>query len=117
MDAKKQISLIVESDRNKEKIGTLKAASRKKDSNHLQRRQQQRAITNAMILVALMYGKRRFHKGAMIFTLCDRTLQQSPYAKYSDVLRGLTVVCVADSSTPEILTAYWHEQTRRRVRI
>src|SRR5690348_11776331 len=117
MDAKRQISLLVEGDRNRGKIGILKPASRKKDSNHLQRRQQQRAINNAMILVALMYGRRRFHKGAMIFTLCDRILEHTPYAKFSDVLRGLTVVCVADSSTPEILTAYWHEDTRRRVRI
>ena len=69
-----------------------------------------------MIQVALMYGRKRFNKGAMIFTLGDRTLQQTPYAKYTDVLRGLTVVCLVNPSNPQILTAYWHQKIRRRSR-
>ena len=116
MYAKKQIGLLVESDANKDKIGTISIATTNKDANHVQRRQQQRAINNAMIQVALMYGRRRFNKGAMIFTLCDRTLHQTPYAKFTDVLRGLTVVCQQAPSHPKILTTYWHKEIRRRVR-
>lgn len=82
----------------------------------MQRRQQQRAINNAMIQVALMYGRTSFNKGAMIFTLSDRALEQTPYAKFTDVLRGLTVVCLQAPSDPQILTAYWHEQIKRKVR-
>jgi hypothetical protein len=116
MGTKKQLTLIVESDTNKKKIGTIRIAPRNKDRNHLQRRQQQRAINNAMIQVALMYGRKRFHKGALIFTLNDRTLRQSPYAQFTDVLRGLTVVCLNGLPNPQILTVYWHNDTKDRVR-
>lgn len=116
MSARNQISLIVESDFNKQKIGTIRIAPRRKDSNHLQRRQQQRAINNAMIYVALMYGCKHFHKGALIFTLNDRILKQTPYAQFTDALRGLRVVCLNGLPNPQILTVYWHRDTKRRVR-
>ena len=116
MDTKKRISLIVESDSNKTKIGTLRIASKLKDSNHLERRQQQRAINDAMIKVALLYGRKHFNKQAVIFTLNDRILQQTPYCQFTDVLRGLRVVCLTVLPNPQILTAYWHEETKRRVR-
>lgn len=117
MDAQTQIRLLVEADSHKNKIGTISIAPKIKDANHVQRRQQQRAISNAMIKVALMYGRRSFNKGAMIFTLCDRTLQHTVYAKFTDLLRGLTVVCTRHPCNPQILTTYWQYQIKRRVRI
>lgn len=116
MDTKKQLSIIFESDANQHKIGTLRIAPRHKDSSHLQRRQQQRAINDAMIKVALLYGRRHFYKGAMIFTLNDRILQQTPYSQFTDALRGLRVVCLNGLPNPQILTVYWHNETKHRVR-
>ena len=116
MDRKKQLNLIVESDSNKYKIGTLRIAPRNKDSNHVQRRQQQRAISNAMIQVALMYGHKHHYKGAVIYTLTDRILKQTPYFRFTDTLRGLRVVCQNQLPQFQLLTAYWHEETKRRVR-
>lgn len=116
MDTKKQISLILESDANKNKISTLKIAPKQKDSNHVQRRQQQRAINNTMIQVALMYGRKHFYKGAVIYTLNDRILRQTPYFRFTDALRGLRVVCQNQLPDFQLLTAYWHEETKRRVR-
>lgn len=116
MDRKKQLSLIVETDANKDKIGNLKIAPKHKDSNHVQRRQQQRGINNAMIQVALMYGRKHYYKGAVIYTLTDRILRQTPYFRFTDTLRGLRVVCQNQQPEFQLLTAYWHEETKRRVR-
>ncbi|MEB3827848.1 DUF4258 domain-containing protein [Phormidium sp. CCY1219] len=115
MDSNKKIAQLLEQDANKSRVGILMAVHRRKDINHLERRQQQRAISNAMIKVALMYGEKSFSRGAMVFTLNDRSLEKSPYAKFVDVLRGLRVVCLAGPPNPKILTAYWHHQTKRRV--
>lgn len=116
MTQKKQLYMIVESDSNKNKISTMRIAPKPKDSNHVQRRQQQRAINNTMIQVALMYGRKHYYKGAVIYTLTDRILRQTPYFRFTDTLRGLRVVC--QNQLPEflLLTAYWHEETKRRVR-
>lgn len=116
MDAGRKISLIVKDDDHTREIGTLISVQRRKDLNHLQRRQQQRAISNSMIQVALTYGCKGFSRGALIFTLNDRNLKGTPYYKYIDVLRGLRVVCLAGPPNPQILTAYWHEKTKRHVR-
>ena len=114
MDTKKQLNLIVENDFNKYKIGNLTIASRNKDSNHVQRRQQQRCINNAMIKVALMYGRKHFYKGAVIYTLNDKILKQTPYSQFTDALRGLRVVCLNGLPNPQILTTYWHSKTKRK---
>ena len=116
MDTKKQISLILEIDTNKDKISTLRIAPKPKDSNHVQRRQQQRAINNSMIQVALMYGHKHYNKGAVIYTLTDRILRQTPYFRFTDTLRGLRVVCQNQLPEFQLLTAYWHEETKRHVR-
>jgi hypothetical protein len=116
MSQKKQLGMIVETDSNKDKIGTLRIAHRNKDSNHVQRRQQQRAINNTMIQVALMYGRKHHYKGAVIYTLTDRILRQTPYFRFTDTLRGLRVVCQNQLPEFQLLTAYWHEETKRRVR-
>ncbi len=114
MGTKKQLQLLVETDANKNKIGTLRIAPRNKDSNHVQRRQQQRAINNAMIQVALMYGRKHFYKGAVIYALNDRILKQTPYSQFTDALRGLRVVCMNGLPNPQILTTYWHSKTKRK---
>lgn len=115
MDANKKITQLLEKDSNIDRIGPIVAVHRRKDMNHLERRQQQRAISNAMIKVALMYGQKKFSRGALVFTLNDRSLQTTAYAKFIDVLRGLRVVCLAGPPNPTILTAYWHEDTKRKV--
>jgi hypothetical protein len=116
MDKRKRLYLILNNHANQQTIVNLKIASRPKDKNHLQRRQQQRAINNVMIQIALLYGRRHFNKGAEIYTLKDRSLQQSPYAQFTDVFRGLRVVCLKGLPNPQILTVYWHQRTKRRVR-
>lgn len=115
MDANKKLCQLIECDSNAESIGSLSPVHRRKDLNHLERRQQQRAISNAMITVALTYGKKKFSRGALVYTLNDRSLEHTPYQKFIDVLRGLRVVCLAGPPNPKILTAYWHEGTKRRV--
>lgn len=116
MDNKKRLFLILNNDANQQKLLNPKIASRPKDQNHLQRRQQQRAINNVMIQIALLYGRKHFNKGAEIYTLNDRSLQQSPYAQFTDALRGLRVVCLNGLPKPQILSVYWHQETKRRVR-
>lgn len=116
MSIKKQLKLLIESDANKPKIYGLRIAPKHKDSNHLQRRKQQQAISNAMIQVALMYGRKHYNKGAVVFTLNDRNLRQTPYFQFTDALRGLRVVCQTNLPGFQVLTAYWHEETKRRVR-
>ncbi|WP_234488863.1 DUF4258 domain-containing protein [Oxynema sp. CENA135] len=114
MDANKKLTRLLERDSNCQAIGTISAVQRRKDRNHLERRQQQRAISNEMIKVALLYGKKGFSRGATVFTLNDRILAKTPYAKFIDLLRGLRVVCLDGPPDPKILTAYWHEATKRR---
>jgi hypothetical protein len=116
MDANRKIKQILDRDINKTRIDHIEAVHRRKDLNHLERRQQQRAISNAMIEVALLYGKKGFSRGAIIFTLNDRNLKWTPYAKFADVLRGLRVVCLAGPPEAKILTAYWHNHTKQKVR-
>jgi hypothetical protein len=116
MDTHKHIESLVLADGKIKQTKRFLTAYRVKDRNHLQRRQQQRAISDSMIEVALMYGKKRYNQGALLYTLSDRTLKQSPYAQLTDKLRGLTVVCVQGCETPHVLTAYWHKAICRRVR-
>ncbi|ACK71051.1 hypothetical protein PCC7424_2637 [Gloeothece citriformis PCC 7424] len=116
MNSKKQISLILQQDINQNKIGKLQPAKRQKDQNHLQRRQQQRAINNDMIKITLLYGRKHYNKGAIIFTLTDRTLSKTPYFPFKDVLRGLRVVCLNGLPNPQILTAYWHTHTKHNLK-
>ena len=116
MNTKRQLHLIVDSDANTQKIGPLRMASKQKDSNHLQRRQQQRAINEAYIKICLLYGRKHHYKGAVIYTLNDRILKQTPYRHFTDALRGLRVVCLDGLPNPQILTSYWHSETKRRVR-
>ncbi|BAZ16799.1 hypothetical protein NIES4071_86770 [Calothrix sp. NIES-4071] len=116
MNRNKQLSLIFDSDENQYKVGTLQTAPKQKDSTHVQRRQQQRAISEAMIKIALLYGQKQYRYGAQLFTLNDRNLDNSPYSQYKDTLRGLRVVCLSGLPNPQILTVYWDKEIKNRVR-
>jgi hypothetical protein len=116
MDTHKQIERLILTDGKIKQAKRFLTAYRVKDRNHLQRRQQQRAISDSMIEIALMYGKKRYNRGALLYTLNDRILKQSPYAQLTDKLRGLTVVCVQEAETHHVLTAYWHNAICRRAR-
>jgi hypothetical protein len=115
MNTHKQIQQIAATD---ELLDQAIAPIRKpKDLNHLQRRQQQRAISNDMIRVAIAYGQQRSDRhGAIVYTLSDRQLKTSPYAKFTDTLRGLQVICLQDFQTLQILTTYWNFDSKRKAR-
>ena len=116
VDANRKLRKILEIDRNRKKVQSLDPVPLRRDANHLERRQHQRAISDVMIEIALMYGKRNFSRGALVFTLNDRNLQHSPYCKFVDFLRGLRVVCLEGPPHARILTAYWDKKTKRRAR-
>ncbi|PSF34460.1 hypothetical protein C7H19_18700 [Aphanothece hegewaldii CCALA 016] len=116
MNTQKQIYQIFQDDSNKIKIQSLNILQPQKDTNHVQRRQQQRAINKIMIQIALLYGRKQYNKGAVIYTLSDRILEKTPYYKFGNTLRGLRVVCRHGLPNPQILTAYWHNKTINRVR-
>jgi hypothetical protein len=110
------MQLLVKQDEKTQLLGDILPYQNNKDINHLQRRQQQRAITNDMIKIAIAYGVRKFIYGAVTFTLTDQKLSHTPYTKFYDVLRGLRVVCKAAPPNPIIITTYWHIKTKQRVR-
>lgn len=110
MSKKTQIYRIVQEDANISKLGPLT------ESKHSKQRKQQRAINDDMIKIALTYGREEYSYGELRYTLTDRSLSHTPYAKVMDALRGLRVVCSQDSPTPEIITTYWHNETKQRVR-
>lgn len=87
-----------------------------KDPTHLARKQQQRAIKDEHILIALNYGvmKRTFRDRA--YTLTDRILMDSPYFKYVDKLRGLTVIGYWKDDVFNVITSYWNYTIKSRKR-
>ena len=113
--AQQQIANIAQNDPEVQAIGTISAWRLAKDPDHLQRRQQQRAIPDFMLQIAMAYGIKRYNKGAARYTLTDRKLAKSPYAKYTQELRGLSVVCNA-KSTSEVSTAYWNKKIIRHTK-
>jgi hypothetical protein len=117
MNTHKQIQQIAATDDLLDQAIAYTPICKSKDLNHLERRQQQRAISNDMIRVAIAYGQQRFDRhGAIIYILSDRKLQCSPYAKFTDALRGLQVICLHNSPDIQILTTYWNFDTKRRIR-
>ena len=113
--ARKQIATLIKQDPKVQAINNIVAWNSDKDPDHLKRRQQQRAISEEMIKVALAYGDKKYHRGAALYTLTDRKLAKSPYAKYTQELRGLTIVCNA-KSTLDISTAYWNKKIIRHAK-
>jgi hypothetical protein len=87
----------------------------KHDPTHLERRQQQRAISGEMILVALAYGKReRYCHAAVAFTVTDRSLQGTAFRKFIQQLRGLTVVCTPSPNGFDLHTVYWNFKVKAK---
>ncbi|MEB3311313.1 MAG: hypothetical protein VKJ02_13890 [Snowella sp.] len=109
MSKQTQIYRIVQADDNISKLGLLT------ESKHTKQRKQQRAINEDMIKVALTYGSKNYSFGAVSFTLTDRNLRHSPYAKVTDALRGLRVICQSTEQSVEVITAYWDTKTKQRV--
>jgi hypothetical protein len=86
-----------------------------KDHNHFNRRLQQRAINWDMIKLAIAYGKFQYYSHAQTWTLLDRSLIYTPYARFIDKLRGLRIIANNYSSdqTLKLSTAYWVYDLRR----
>ncbi|MGB3491995.1 MAG: hypothetical protein WBA57_04665 [Elainellaceae cyanobacterium] len=116
MNTRRQIRQLAAADPRLLELGDIQVVTRRRDCNHVQRRKQQRAIGDSMILVALGYGNRFYARGALHFKLGDRHLRGTPYARFTDALRGLTVVCQSREPHPAILTTYWDWDIKRRAR-
>lgn len=114
MPLNKELSQMLKNDTKVDQLVQMTPVTKPNDPNHLQRRQQQRAISNDMIKIAIIYGHRQFSHGALTFTLTDRNLRTTPYYRFIDALRGLRVVCIKGLPNPQILTAYWHQKTRHK---
>lgn len=78
-----------------------------KDPNHVKRKQQQRAISNQALKVALFYGLKKRTFKDFSSTLYDKSLRGTIYEKYTDKLRGLTVVYRKEVNKYYLITAYW----------
>lgn len=102
MNTHRQIRQLAAADPKLLELGNIQMVTRQRDRNHVQRRKQQRAIKDSMIRVALGYGNRVYARGALHFQLSDRHLRGTPYARFTDALRGLTVVCVSHQPNPVI---------------
>jgi hypothetical protein len=106
MNTHQQIHQIAASDRRLEQVMEIVPNRSTKDANHLQRRQQQRAISNDMIKIALAYGQKQYdNRGGIIYMLGDRALSNTPYARFIDCLRGLCVICRSESQA--MVTTFW----------
>jgi len=116
MSTQTQIHQLIQQDTNLIKSSSFTVFTGRNDQNHLQRRQQQRAINDDMIKIALTYGRKDYSYGAIRYTLTDRRLRQSPYAKMTDALRGLRVVCQPTDTILQIITTYWDSHTKQRFR-
>ena len=110
MNTHKQLKTILTENSSPSSTIEWHFANHLKDPNHAQRRQQQRAITNAMITIALTHGQKDHNHGAVRYTLTDRCLQKSPYRKFTDTLRGLTVVAYPDPAQLTVVTTYWNHR-------
>jgi len=117
MNTHKQIQQIAANDDRLTSKVDFTPICKSKDHNHLQRRQQQRAITSEMMQIAIAYGQKHYdHRGATIYTLRDRQLKYSPYAKFTNALRGLQVICILGQPTLRVITTCWHFDTKQSLR-
>ena len=87
-----------------------------KDPTHVDRKKQQRAITDEMILVTLYYGtKKRTYKD-ISYTLTDRCLRSTQYEKYLDKLRGLTIIGRWENNQFQLITSFWNFSVKSKKR-
>lgn len=115
MNSLEQLDILVAAD---SKINDIKIhiVSNEKDILHVERKQQQRAITNSMILIALNYGRKSRSFQDLSYALLDRNLLNTEYEKYLDKLRGLTIIGNWDKSEFHIITCYWDFLIKSRKR-
>jgi hypothetical protein len=111
----KQLNQLVSSDDIINHLPEVEIFCSAKDQNHLLRRLQQRAINWDMIGLAIAYGKFQHYSQAQTWTLLDRSLIHTPYARFIDKLRGLRIIAANYSSddTLRVSTAYWAYDLRR----
>ena len=111
--SKRQISLLTSIDPYIKDLSIK--YSKEKDQIHVQKRKQQRAITDEMIKIALIYGLKSWTYGKVKYVLTDRCLKSTLYYPFLDKLRGLTVIGDRQfNSECSILTTYWDTQVRSR---
>lgn len=115
MNFQRKISQLMTDDDIINSLPTVTIICPAKDRNHFNRRLQQRAISWDMVKLAIAYGKFQYHSRAKTWTLLDRNLISTPYAKFIDKLRGLRIIAenyTSDDSL-SLLTAYWAYDLRR----
>jgi Domain of unknown function (DUF4258) len=102
-----QLQSLLHQDTKKTQLPSFCLIGSSHDPNHAQRRMQQRAISEEMITVALLYGKQEYHTRAKTFTILDRTLKNTPYQKFIDKLRGLRVIATETAEGLKVTSVYW----------
>lgn len=115
MKFQKELSQLINSDDIIKTLPKIEIFSCAKDHNHFNRPLQQRAINWDMIKLAIAYGKFQYHSGATTWTLLDKSLKYTPYARFIDKLRGLRIIAANYSydDTLKLSTAYWTYDLRR----
>jgi Domain of unknown function (DUF4258) len=102
-----QLQALLYQDTKKPQLPPFSLDGPSRDPNHAQRRMQQRAISEEMIAVALLYGREEYHTHAKTFTILDKTLKNTPYSKFVDKLRGLRVIAIETAEGLNVTSVYW----------
>lgn len=115
MKFQKQLHQIASSDEIVQSLPPIDIFFSAKDHNHFDRRLQQRAINWDMIKLAIAYGQFEYFSQAKTWTLLDKNLIYTPYAKFIDKLRGLRIIATNFSldDTLRLSTAYWTYELRK----
>ena len=115
MKFQKQLRQLVSCDDTINNLPQVEIFCYAKDFNHFNRRLQQRAINWDMIKLAIAYGKFQYYSQAQTWTLLDRSLIYTPYARFVDKLRGLRIIAnnYVCEDTLKLSTAYWAYDLRR----
>jgi len=98
------------------KLDSIDILVNEKDPLHVKRKQQQRAIDDNMILIALYYGKKERTYQDISYTIVDRSLLGTDYEKYLSKLRGLTIIGRWDKDMFHLITSYWNFLVKSRKR-
>jgi len=103
---------------NDEKIDAscLQYVVNDKDPLHVERKQQQRAINDDMVLIALFYGSKKRTYQDLAFTITDRSLRGTRYEKYLCKLRGLTIIGNWEDNEFHMRTSFWNFVVKQRKR-
>lgn len=116
MKFSKELSLKIAEDSKIINLDNTKIFRGKKDFYHLDRRKSQRAIDDNMIKIALTYGYKKWIRGALTYTITDRSLKNTLFYKFISSLRGLKVVCLKKECKLLIKTVYWCKETINKYR-